>query len=65
MADELKLENITPKNPDDLTEEEKTYLNENKSQLTASQLEKFKSVLKNNEDEGDEGDEGDKGDEKD
>lgn len=45
MPDELSLENILPKAAADLSEEERQYLNDNKSQLTEEQKEKFASVL--------------------
>lgn len=57
MPDELKLETIIEKDPVNLTEEEITYLNEHKSQLTDDQIKKFESVLKEEGDDGDDGDE--------
>ncbi len=49
MADEITLESIFAKDVGDLTEEEVTHLNEHKSQLTPDQLEKFGSVLTDDE----------------
>lgn len=49
MNDELSIDNIAPKEVSDLTQEEKDYLNENKSQLNEKQLEKFVSVLEDKE----------------
>ena len=49
MNDELSIENITQKEVTTLSDEEKAYLNENKSQLNEEQLEKFSSVLTDTE----------------
>ncbi len=45
MGEELTLDNILPKAPADLTDEEKAHLIEHKSQLTDEQKEKFNEVL--------------------
>ena len=52
MVDEITLESIFEKEASALTEEEVQHLNENKSQLTQEQLEKFASVLTNGTDNG-------------
>ena len=49
MAEELKLDTIIEKEADDLTDEERTHLNENKDKLTGEQLKKFDSVIQNGE----------------
>ncbi len=60
MGEELTLDNILPKGPADLTDEEKAYLKENRSQLTDEQKEKFAEVLGNEETgHGEEGNDGD------
>lgn len=55
MPDELTLDNILPKEPADLTDEEKAHLIEHKSQLTEEQKEKFAEVLGDEESSHDEG----------
>ena len=49
MPEDISLANILPKEPADLTDEEKTHLNIHRSQLSDSELEKFASVLKDEE----------------
>ena len=52
MPEHITLESIFEKEASALTEEEVQHLNENKSQLTEEQLEKFASVLTNGTDNG-------------
>ena len=65
MPDELKLEDIITKEAGDLTKEEIAHLEEQQSQLTDDQLEKFKSVLEEKKEGGDNGDGDGNGDKKD
>lgn len=49
MADELNLDEIVTLPPEDLSNEQKTFLNENKDSLTDEQKETFKDFLKEEE----------------
>ena len=52
MPEEITLDSIFAKDAEDLTEEEVQHLNNFKAQLTDEQLEKFDSVLRDDDAEG-------------